>query len=391
MNLPIILDIAIGLIFIYLVLSLVASEIQELISTLLQWRAKHLQKSIESLLSGGSEPRDTDEIDKARTLVKELYNDPLINTLNHEAKGTVERGFRGFFQRSVNDDKIAERQSAPSYINSETFATTLMQVLKIPDLVKKMGSNGEEIQADLNIVLSSYHELKTAIQNPNSQGYQALKNIYGDIDDELIKIINSLPDYVPDSVINSLSILAKRSQSKVGKLGEELNQFKKEVEVWFNRSMERGSGVYKRNAKGVALLIGLAIAASTNTDTFHVISRLSRDSALRTAITQSASQREQLYSDPSVKIQVVQALEDVALPIGWTASNLNQQLELKDFTGWNSLNFFLLKSWQVLRMLTGWILSGLAIAMGAPFWFDLLGKVINVRNTGPKPASSTEK
>jgi uncharacterized membrane protein YraQ (UPF0718 family) len=112
---------------------------------------------------------------------------------------------------------------------------------------------------------------------------------------------------------------------------------------------------------------------------------------LRTAITQSASQREQLYSDPSVKVQVVQALEDVALPIGWTASNLNQQLELKDFTGWNSLNFFLLKSWQVLRMLTGWILSGLAIAMGAPFWFDLLGKVINVRNTGPKPASSTEK
>ncbi|EFA73985.1 hypothetical protein CRD_00907 [Raphidiopsis brookii D9] len=33
-------------------------------------------------------------------------------------------------------------------------------------------------------------------------------------------------------------------------------------------------------------------------------------------------------------------------------------------------------------MIMGWLVSGFAIAMGAPFWFDLLGKVMNVRNTG---------
>jgi flagellar biosynthesis protein FliR len=46
MSLPLILDIAIGLIFIYLILSLLASEIQELIATLLQWRAKHFPIAI---------------------------------------------------------------------------------------------------------------------------------------------------------------------------------------------------------------------------------------------------------------------------------------------------------------------------------------------------------
>ena len=52
MRLPVILDIALGLIFIYLILSLLASEIQELIATILQWRAAHLKKSIEIFLAG---------------------------------------------------------------------------------------------------------------------------------------------------------------------------------------------------------------------------------------------------------------------------------------------------------------------------------------------------
>ena len=47
MNLLFILDIALGLVFTYLILSLLASEILELIATLLQWRAAHLRKSIE--------------------------------------------------------------------------------------------------------------------------------------------------------------------------------------------------------------------------------------------------------------------------------------------------------------------------------------------------------
>ncbi len=54
MNLPFILNVLISVVFIYLILSLLASEIQELITTLLQWRAKHLKDSIESLISGGS-------------------------------------------------------------------------------------------------------------------------------------------------------------------------------------------------------------------------------------------------------------------------------------------------------------------------------------------------
>lgn len=42
-------------------------------------------------------------------------------------------------------------------------------------------------------------------------------------------------------------------------------------------------------------------------------------------------------------------------------------------------------------ILLGWLVTGVAIAMGAPFWFDLMSKLMNVRNTGTKPASISEK
>jgi hypothetical protein len=42
----------------------------------------------------------------------------------------------------------------------------------------------------------------------------------------------------------------------------------------------------------------------------------------------------------------------------------------------------------IIKIFFGWLLAAMAISMGAPFWFDLLGKVVNFRNAGSKPASS---
>ncbi len=146
LNIPLVLDIAIGLIFIYITLSLVASEIQEIITTILQWRAKHLKDSIENLLLGSS--NDIDEIKETERLVKKLYNNPLIKNISHEGKGQFPELFRGIIAKilptnslNIKDEKIANnqttvvhQQTAPSYIPGETFATTLLEVLEIPKL-----------------------------------------------------------------------------------------------------------------------------------------------------------------------------------------------------------------------------------------------------------------
>jgi hypothetical protein len=60
-----------------------------------------------------------------------------------------------------------------------------------------------------------------------------------------------------------------------------------------------------------------------------------------------------------------------------TSSNFFLNLDQVSRAHWNSLP----------RILLGWLVSGIAISMGAPFWFDLLGKIVNVRNSGGKPPS----
>ena len=90
MNLPVIIDIIIGLVFIYLTLSLLASEIQELIATVWQWRAEHLKKSIEVLISGGSEgAKDPLQFKRVGQLAHAIYANPIIKDLNQGAKGLL--------------------------------------------------------------------------------------------------------------------------------------------------------------------------------------------------------------------------------------------------------------------------------------------------------------
>ncbi|MEH1784582.1 MAG: hypothetical protein V7L23_02990 [Nostoc sp.] len=380
MNLPVVIDITLGLVFIYLILSLLASEIQELIATFLQWRAKHLKNSIELLLAGGSETEESD-FTKARNLVEILYNDPLINTLNQQAKRKVEQ----LRENAKNTDKkgLEEKQSGPSYLPSETFAITLLDTLKIPQLINYAKIPNEESKNSLQMILASYKQLKEGINNLESESYKTIKKVYRDVDEDFKKFVNEeLSDDVPDNLIKSLAAIAQRSRIKIGDLTEEMNQFKNEVETWFDRSMDRASGVYKRNAKGVAISIGISIAILTNTDTFHLVKRLSQDSVIRSTIAQSATQRIDYIKDSEGRKEIENLLGNASIPIGW--QNINQQFEP------NSGNVLLIRIWQVFRLICGWIVSGLAIAMGAPFWFDILNKVINVRNAGPKPAAYTK-
>ena len=44
-------------------------------------------------------------------------------------------------------------------------------------------------------------------------------------------------------------------------------------------------------------------------------------------------------------------------------------------------------AWLATRVL-GAILTAFAVSLGAPFWFDVLGKIVNVRSTGKAPSST---
>lgn len=500
MRLPFILDVALGLIFIYLILSLLASEIQELIATVLQWRAGHLKKSIEIFLSGNLYDSDKPEVIK---LVNNIYSNPLIKSINQEAKGflaTLPRKFTWMVARITNkmgtsmakssaksspkEQMFGHGHSGPSYIAADTFATSLIEELKLPtiihnvtesrlntfknkhlqeirviltrslkqikagalpdDITQDIKDDFETLQLEYDIIvvdfknnkfdidtsvgrmkdsmdkyinnfqanlenenpvlretckrLSAFHKhifpsveeaiiigsLKPnineimCIMETGSAVYSGLETSISNTEDTTYQTIKEVVDGLPPVIRTNIVSIAKQAKYKAKSTEEGIKILRQEIETCFDSSMQRAGGVYKRNAKGVAILIGIALAFGANADTFHIIDRLSKDTVLREAIVYKAEQtiERQPNAADIQNINTQEILQDLNLPIGWTNDNLKEQM------GWNNFKIYSVPIVSLLMMFAGWIVSGLAIAMGAPFWYDLLSKVMNVKNTG---------
>jgi hypothetical protein len=230
-----------------------------------------------------------------------------------------------------------------------------------------LSAASEELNWEIKHNTEIYQQVLSLIENKNIAAYT-----------DVVTAIANLPQPVKDS----LSVLARRAQEKATNVTNEVKQLQFEIETWFDRSMERATGVYKRNAKGVAIILGSLIAVTANADTFFIVNRLSRDTVLRNAIAESATQ---IANQPqnnlnTVQAEVNEALKTLPLPIGWNRINLTEQARLSQ--GW-PLPYF--------KTILGWFVSGIAISMGASFWFDLLSKVVNVRNSGKPPAKTQEQ
>ncbi len=73
------------------------------------------------------------------------------------------------------------------------------------------------------------------------------------------------------------------------------------------------------------------------------------------------------YATNSYKTDIKQSNQ--LLGLGWSGDTAADQMDCKH--------------WPVNVL--GWIVTALAISLGAPFWFDLLGKLVQLRGTGTKP------
>lgn len=318
-----ILEIAIGIIFIYLLLSLICSAVSELISRALSMRAKNLEDGIRNLL-----------IDKeGKEYAKKFYDHPLI-------KGIERKGKR------------------PSYIPSRTFSLVLMDIIAPSDSAK--GSKSFE---------------------------------------DVFRAVNDLANSKLKTV---LLVLMGDTESK-------LKELRGNIENWFDDAMQRVSGWYKRKAHLIILLLALAVSVFFNADTFMIAKRLSHDDALRAAVVAAAEEaikqplpaekegemkkqppstkREEKVAQKAVpadlelsleKIkQLQQRLKQLGLPIGWSLMPGDPREIPKDFLAW-------------IAKILGLLFTAIAVSLGAPFWFDLLNKIVNLRSSGGIPKRTTQ-
>lgn len=300
-----ILDVAIGIAFVYLFLSLVCSVVNEGVASVFSLRAKNLVAGIDSLFSGGT-------TENGKPLVQEIYQHGLI---------------RGLFKDPPDDEPpdplaLARKRfrgvDLPSYIPSRTFAVALVDILAPSD-----GQSTRTLQ-----------EVREAVGN--LQDGPAKKAL--------------------------VSLLADTTK--------DIAEFQQKVENWFNDSMERAAGWYKRQAQVILLVIGLVVAVGLNVDTIKLTQSLWGNPVERQAAVDLA---QKYVSDNKTPIQT----DDASLQARANdLAALGKQLPFP--LGWQAMPQWSLAYW--LETLAGWLITALALSLGAPFWFDTLNKFMAVRS-----------
>lgn len=292
------LQVVIGLVFVLLLLSLLATTVMELLASFMSLRGKNLEKALRNMLAF------TDKDEKLLAAFKE-------NSLYKQL-----------------GSKYGKSRRSPSYISDESFQSILMDVIL----------KGEGV-------------------------------------DKLEARIDELPD---EDLRNVLKQFLREADNNV-------DVFKGKVKWWYNDVMDRASGWYKRYTQKILVGVGFLIALIFNADTLAIYERLENDpdtlqkvvnlaedfvDSKDTFDVATAGDPEFEASLAKLKGLVDNQIETVRSPLG---------------LGWKNVVWEEVGWYDVVTKILGWIVTALAVSLGAPFWFDLLRKLVNIRTSGKKP------
>jgi len=368
------IDVAIGLILMYLMLSLLCTVVNEYIATKLSLRSKSLASALEKLLDDG-------------TLLTAFYNHGLIVG----TKRTVATG-------------------------TQSIAGAAADVPGAARLIAVAGAAGRGV---MRLMGSAPAAVAPAVQPPAVPDAKTGHPSYLSGRTVALALIGSLTPNTPIPAIADITtaVQALPPASKIrGVLLSSLTEAQNNLTVlqnsiatWFDDAMDRLSGAYKRQIQWISMLVGLAVAIAFNADSFHVATTLWKDPDRRAAAVQMAEsvakqsiaatgQQTPATGQPITDAQLKEQVEKTesslrSLPIGWSCP-ANPQAAAStttpkpDMTWEDSAKQY----WEcahkqkisVLQFL-GWLLTAAALSLGAPFWFDLLNQFINLRGAGTKP------
>jgi hypothetical protein len=180
----------------------------------------------------------------------------------------------------------------------------------------------------------------------------------------LEQVATGIAELPPGRVRDSLRALLVQAQG-------DLDKFNAGVEHWFDDAMDRLSGAYKRFCGYFLLAFGVVIAVGFNVDSLAIAEFLwlnPQAAALLADQAQAATAAAPAASDVAAgPAQAVAQLQAGAVPFGWGPGVHIGPMKL-----------------------LGWSATALAVSLGAPFWFDMLSRLLNIRSAGPKPKRSED-
>ncbi|SEA54841.1 hypothetical protein [Nitrosospira multiformis] len=444
-----ILEVGIAVIFVYLLLSLVCTALNEGIASLIDKRGKNLVEGIKNLLN---DPKFTG-------LAQQLYNHGLIGGISQYASDP------------------SKRTRLPSYMSGESFSLALLDILsargiiagKYGDLLanaeaaddayeealeaaavtpgdpqrvaavtqakdardrarvaleaiaeKAKVAYGQAVQAaktapdDTALVkaeaearheidsisaalkmLDARHAAIASAKNPKEvkllltagatlkEALAFARDFATEYPDPLGNIQEGLKRLPEGHTKETLLVLVDKTRREVTAIEHQAEAFRKNLEDWFNKAMERVGGWYKRWTQRVLLCLATLVVVASNADTVMLIERLSKDNVLRASIVAAAEDTVKTQVDAVSADTALKAAENLKLPVGWSLDPNDpgyfRTPKLSwEYTGWAFYKIF------------GLLISILAVTLGAPFWFDTLSKFVNLRSAGTPPGESSK-
>ncbi|MEZ4954598.1 MAG: hypothetical protein R2825_13600 [Saprospiraceae bacterium] len=302
-----ILEVILGMMFTYLVLSLLGTTINELISSWRGWRGFFMEEGIKRLLKFDDDPA---------VFEKFTNNEFYKQLMQHKAPLRVSR--------------------APEWLSSKNFVSILVNTLKKSETA--VAKVDEMIDG-----LPKGNKLRDVLEQFKSEGH------------------------------------------------EDIESFKNRLQGWFDDVMSHTGPWYKRHLQMVTVFVGLVIAVTINADSFDIYSTLANNATARESLSKMAE-------------TFIANNENVPAPASFEDSLTIQEInaEIKKFTnsehfskisnvlglGWTASDL-LIGPMAWLQRILGWVVTALAISLGAPFWFNALKKVITIRSSSSNGSSSS--
>jgi hypothetical protein len=335
------IDVVLGLVFIYLIYSLLISILGEMISTWLGLRSRILRNAIERMLNDG---HSNGTKNSAGDFILYEYED-----FKYSLAGRFYDSSIKFLAKESTRSSLFT-QTKPSYISDVAFADTMVHLFR-----NKGEGNTDLEKIKFCITYNTLH-----IQS-----------------ETLLHINNLLLD-----------------------AEEDVSLFKAKLKAWYNETNDRATGWFKRKMQMILFWLGFVVAGLFNVDTIGIVKKLSNDKVAREQLvamsikagdsTSGIAKVLEQTEDTTFKQdlmakgyhEVNKALNDASSILGLGWDNVKKRevtvLWILCFEWYDQFNPFRKEFW-------GLILTALALSLGAPFWFDLLKKLIALRNAGVNP------
>lgn len=312
-----ILGVGIGIATVCLLLSIIASHVQEVTAAFTSRRAATLELALNKMLEDPA-------------LYTSFANHPLIQNISFHPPKFLKLKF------------FSENKPRPTYIASPLFSRVLLAALN----------------ARYNLAAADFPSMLAAM--PDSSLKERLRTLMAGIE------------------MNSAACNAA-------------------IEQWYDGTMDRVNGFYKRRTQWVLMLIGLILAIVCNANLFNVTSTLwlskdARDSVAALAQIYGCKSGETCNAPDYEKARRDMEQELNPLPLGYKQGSVKSYWSAL-WTGTDETGKKIEYPDQIgsgLYTLGGWLLTAIAVSLGAPFWFDLLNNFINLRINGVKPPTGME-